>query len=111
MNNNYLRLVESAKYIKAQYNKVMLCNKKISGYEALSYYPQNSPRQAWVERRNEAINLAFEEIRKWNLFAGRELVVVPAGTRVWQENVDKEMAVICNFLIITQAILVKCYAA
>jgi len=96
---------ESSRCIAQCVYFVELANKKISTYEQADWYQADSMRQAILIKRNERINLALDEARKWEKFAGKKLFNLPANCRPWEEDVKEQEDAIRNFLLLSKILI------
>lgn len=99
---------ESLAYIAQALYAVELCEKKLGAYEQKDWYQSRSLRQSIVLKRNEKINLALKEMRRWNKVAGITLFVVPVDCRSWEENVEGQKSAVGTFLALGKNILEYC---
>lgn len=104
-NNGLDWAIESAKFIAALLYKVELCDNRVESYPVETFYNPRSARKAWVLKRNEAINLALEEMRAWNREAGLQLFIVPQNARPWEEDISEQVQAVLRFLSVQEALV------
>lgn len=90
--------LDSCKYISACTSVAMRWERKAEEYPEQRYYLPKDSRKSLIFKRNEALNAALSEMRKWK-FAGETIVSIPSDLRCWQEDCSSAKSAIRAFLL------------